>query len=129
MRVRSTDRPTIRLAGHASRVPLIHEGVNPLIANPLIAAHVAAIPVEEHRRLKELSNTSGGLLQVTTEPEPDGSKGRAHLPPRSRDHRRHPGSRRPGLDGCARRELGGIHLQQLPSSLLGDRGDLDVVVQ
>jgi AraC family transcriptional regulator len=71
MHVRITDQPAIRLVGHAARVPLIHQGLN-----PLIAAHVAAIPMEEHRRLKELSNTSpGGLLQITTEPEPDGSEG------------------------------------------------------
>ena len=69
--VRITDQPAIRLVGHATRVPLIHEGVN-----PLIAAHVAAIPMEEHLRLKELSTASpAGLLQVTSEPEPDGSEG------------------------------------------------------
>ena len=69
--VRITDQPAIRLVGHATRVPLIHEGVN-----PLIAAHVAAIPLEEHLRLKELSTASpAGLLQVTSEPEPDGSEG------------------------------------------------------
>ncbi len=71
MHVRITDHPAIRLVGHATRVPLIHEGVN-----PVIAAHVAAIPMEEHLRLKQLSTMSpGGLLQVTSEPEPGGSEG------------------------------------------------------
>ena len=71
MHVRITDHPAIRLVGHATRVPLIHEGVN-----PHIAAHVAAIPMEEHLRLKALSTMSpGGLLSVTSQPEPDGSEG------------------------------------------------------
>jgi AraC family transcriptional regulator len=71
MHVRITDQPAIRLVGHAVRVPLIYEGVNPHIAE-----HVASIPAEEHQRLKELGNASpAGLLQVTTDPEPDGSEG------------------------------------------------------
>jgi AraC family transcriptional regulator len=71
MHVRITDRPAFRLVGHATRVPLIHEGIN-----PAIQAHVAAIPVSEHLRLKELSNTTpSGLLQVTDDVDPDGTEG------------------------------------------------------
>lgn len=71
MRVRTTDRPTIRLAGNAARVPLIQEGVN-----PLIAAHVAAIPnggappaqgPEQH--------VPGGSAPDHHRARPDGSKG------------------------------------------------------
>ena len=70
MDTRITDRPAFRLVGHATRVPLIHEGVN-----PVIAAHVAAIPMEEHLRLKQLSDTAGGPAPGHDEPEPDGSEG------------------------------------------------------
>ncbi len=71
MHVRITDRPAFRLVGHTARVPLIHEGVN-----PHIQAHIAAIPMTEHQRLKGLSNTSpGGLLQITDELEPDEPEG------------------------------------------------------
>ena len=71
MRVRITDRPAVRLVGHATRVPLIHQGVN-----PHIQAHVAAIPMEEHLRLKALSNTSPeGLLQISHDLEAEGSEG------------------------------------------------------
>lgn len=71
MHVRITDQPAIRLVGHATQVPLIHEGVN-----PHITAHLAAIPMTEHLRLKELGNTAPfGLLQITGEPEPDNSEG------------------------------------------------------
>ena len=63
MHVRIVDQPAFRLVGHAARVPLIHEGVN-----PHIASHVAAIPMSEHQRLKNLSNAvPAGLLQVTDE--------------------------------------------------------------
>ncbi len=71
MHVRITDRPAFRLVGHAARVPLIHEGVN-----PHIQAHVGAIPMSEHLRLKELSNESpAGLLQISDELEPGGTEG------------------------------------------------------
>ena len=71
MRVRITDQPAIRLVGHATRVPLIHEGVN-----PHIASHVASIPMSEHQRLKSLSNAvPAGLLQVTDELDPAESVG------------------------------------------------------
>lgn len=39
MDTRFTDRPAFRLIGHATRVPLIHEGVNPHIQQ-----HIAALP-------------------------------------------------------------------------------------
>ena len=71
MRVRITDQPAIRLVGHATRVPLIHEGVNPHIAD-----HVASIPMTEHLRLKELGNASpAGLLQITDELDPGSTEG------------------------------------------------------
>ncbi|MFD4960070.1 GyrI-like domain-containing protein [Microbacterium sp. NPDC058389] len=67
MDTRITDRPAFRLIGHAARVPLIHEGVN-----PHIQAHIASLPVEEHSRLKELSATEpAGLLQVSADVDPD----------------------------------------------------------
>lgn len=43
MDARITHHPVIRLAGHATRVPLIHEGVN-----PHIQAHIASLPDEAH---------------------------------------------------------------------------------
>jgi len=73
MHVRIVERPALRLIGHAVRVPLIHEGVNPAIAE-----HVASIEPSEHLRLKELSDADPpGLLQVThgVEPhEPEGTE-------------------------------------------------------
>ncbi len=71
MHVRIIDQPAFRLVGHATRVPLIYEGVN-----PHIQAHVAAIPMAEHLRLRGLSNASpGGLLQISDELDPEGSEG------------------------------------------------------
>ena len=68
---RITDRPAFQLAGHAARVPLIHEGVN-----PHIQAHIAALPVSEHERLKELSSIEpAGLLQVSADVDPDYTEG------------------------------------------------------
>lgn len=65
MRVRITDQPALYLVGHTTRVPLVHEGVN-----PQIQAHIAAIPMAEHQRLKALSNASpDGLLQIFDELE------------------------------------------------------------
>ena len=66
-----TDRPAFRLVGHATRVPLIHEGVN-----PHIQAHVASLPAEEHERLRALSATEpAGLLQVSADVDPDYTEG------------------------------------------------------
>ncbi len=67
MDARITEHSAFRLIGHAARVPLIHEGVN-----PHIQAHIASLPVEEHARLKSLSDTEpAGLLQVSADVDPD----------------------------------------------------------
>ncbi|MFC9067414.1 AraC family transcriptional regulator [Streptomyces harbinensis] len=71
MDTRLVDRPAFRLVGHATRVPLIHEGVNPHIQE-----HIAALPPEEHLRLKALGDTEPrGLLQVSDDVDPDGREG------------------------------------------------------
>ena len=71
MDTRITDRPAFRLVGHAARVPLIYEGVNPHIQE-----HIDSIPVEEHARLKQLADAEpGGILQVTADIEPDDPEG------------------------------------------------------
>ena len=71
MDARITERPDFLLVGHAARVPLIHEGVN-----PHIQAHIASLPPAEHSRLKELSNADpSGLLQVSADVDPDYSEG------------------------------------------------------
>jgi AraC family transcriptional regulator len=67
MHTRIADRPAFRLIGHATRVPLIHEGIN-----PHIQAHIASLPSAEHVRLKELGDTEpSGLLQVSADVDPD----------------------------------------------------------
>ena len=67
MDVRVLDHPSFRLIGHAARVPLIHSGVNPRIAE-----HVGSIPPHEHLRLKALSSTEpAGLLAVSDDLDPD----------------------------------------------------------
>ncbi|MBT3162230.1 AraC family transcriptional regulator [Streptomyces sp. Vc74B-19] len=71
MDTRLTDRPAFRLVGHSTRVPLIHSGVNPHILQ-----HIAAIPQEEHQRLKELGDAEpAGLLQVSDDVDPDAREG------------------------------------------------------
>ncbi|MET9195798.1 AraC family transcriptional regulator [Streptomyces olivaceus] len=71
MDTRFADRPAFRLIGHATRVPLIHEGVNPHIQE-----HVAALPREAHLRLKALGDTDpAGLLQVCDDLAPDNAEG------------------------------------------------------
>ncbi|CAL9328388.1 AraC family transcriptional regulator [Streptomyces sp. enrichment culture] len=71
MDTRLADRPAFKLAGHAARVPLIHQGVNPHIQQ-----HIAGLPQEEHLRLKALSDTEpGGLLQITDDLDPDAREG------------------------------------------------------
>ncbi|MEH0971462.1 AraC family transcriptional regulator [Micromonospora sp. CPCC 205546] len=71
MDTRVVDRPAFRLVGHAARVPLIHQGVNPHIQQ-----HVAALPHTEHLRLKALGDTEpGGLLQVSDDLDPDATEG------------------------------------------------------
>jgi AraC family transcriptional regulator len=71
MDTRIAERPAFRLIGHAARVPLIHEG-----ANPHIQAHIAALPAEEHTRLKALGDAEpAGLLQVSADADPDYTEG------------------------------------------------------
>ncbi|MBT2413322.1 AraC family transcriptional regulator [Streptomyces sp. ISL-12] len=71
MDTRIADRPAFRLIGHAARVPLVHRGVNPHIQR-----HVAALPRQEHDRLKALSDTDpAGLLQVSDDLAPDAPEG------------------------------------------------------
>ncbi|SIR95571.1 AraC family transcriptional regulator [Microbacterium sp. RURRCA19A] len=71
MDTRISDRPAFRLVGHATRVPLIHEGVN-----PHIQAHIASLPAAEHARLKALSDSEpAGLLQVSADVDPDYTEG------------------------------------------------------
>ncbi|HWM16483.1 MAG TPA: AraC family transcriptional regulator [Microbacterium sp.] len=71
MDTRIVDRPAFRLVGHAARVPLIYQGIN-----PHIQAHIASLPAAEHTRLKELSNTEpAGLLQVSADLDPDYTEG------------------------------------------------------
>ena len=71
METRITDRPAFRLIGHATRVPLIHDGVNPHIQE-----FIASLPAEEHARLKSLSDTEPtGLLQVSADVDPDYAEG------------------------------------------------------
>lgn len=67
MDARILDRPAIRLIGHATRVPLIYDGVNPHIRE-----HIESLPAAEHVRLKELSTTEpDGILQVSADVDPD----------------------------------------------------------
>ena len=71
MDTRITNLPAVRLVGHATRVPLIHDGVNPHIAE-----HVAGIPVEETLRLKGLNDTEpSGVLAVSDDLDPDRAEG------------------------------------------------------
>ena len=71
MDTRITDLPALRLVGHAARVPLVHEGVN-----PHIAAHVAAIPAAETARLKALNDVEPtGVLAVSDDLDPDRAEG------------------------------------------------------
>lgn len=71
MDARIIERPVLRLVGHAARVPLIYEGVNPHIQE-----HIASLPAGEHERLKQLGNADpAGLLQITADHEPDQAEG------------------------------------------------------
>ena len=71
MDTRIAELPDLRLVGHAARVPLIHEGVN-----PHIQAHIASLPADEHLRLKALSSAEpAGLLQVSADVDPDYTEG------------------------------------------------------
>ena len=71
MDTRIVDRPAFRLIGHATRIPLIHRGVNPHIQQ-----FIAGLPAAEHQRLKDLSDTEPrGLLQVSDDVEQDSAEG------------------------------------------------------
>jgi len=71
MDTRIVDLPARRLVGHAARVRLLHEGVNPQIAE-----HVASIPVEETVRLKSLNDVEPrGVLAVSADVDPDATEG------------------------------------------------------
>ncbi|MFG2921889.1 GyrI-like domain-containing protein [Streptomyces sp. NPDC048305] len=71
METRLVDRAALRLVGHATRVPLIHEGVNPHIQE-----HIASLPMEAHQRLKALGDAEPpGLLQVCDDLDPDSAEG------------------------------------------------------
>jgi AraC family transcriptional regulator len=71
MDTRIVDHPAFRLVGHAARVPLIRQGVNRHIQQ-----HIAALPKEEHLRLKALSDTEPmGVLAVCDDLDPDRTEG------------------------------------------------------
>ncbi|MGC4764407.1 GyrI-like domain-containing protein [Micromonospora sp. DT46] len=71
METRIVDHPAFWLVGHAVRVPLIHRGINPHIQQ-----HIAALPAEEHLRLKALGDTEpGGLLAVFDDLDADYDEG------------------------------------------------------
>lgn len=71
MDTRIANLPAVRLIGYAKRVPLIHEGINPHIAN-----HVASIGVDEVVRLKSLNDTEpSGVLAVSDDLDPDRAAG------------------------------------------------------
>lgn len=71
MDTRIIDRPAFRLVGHAARVPLVHQGVNPHIQE-----HIASLSEEEHLRLKALGDTEpAGLLAVSDDLDPDRTEG------------------------------------------------------
>lgn len=71
MDTRIIDLPALHLVGHATRVRLVHEGVNPSIAE-----HVGSIPVDETRRLKELNDVEPfGVLAVSDDLDADRAEG------------------------------------------------------
>ena len=71
MDTRIADLPALRLVGYAARVPLVHEGVNPSIAE-----HVAAIAPEDTAALKALNDVEPhGVLAVSDDLDPDRAEG------------------------------------------------------
>ena len=71
MHTRIVERSAFRLVGHAARVPLIHQGVNPHIHQ-----HITSLPKQEHLRLKALRDTEpAGLLAVCDDLDPDRTEG------------------------------------------------------
>lgn len=74
MDTRIVNRPTVRLVGHVTRVPLIYEGVNPHIEE-----FTESLPAEVHSRLYALGDTHEegptGLLAVSDDVAPDSDEG------------------------------------------------------
>lgn len=71
MDVTITTTPELVLVGHAARVPIIHEGVN-----PHIQAHISSIAPEEHARLNALSDAQPeGILAITGDIAQDAPEG------------------------------------------------------
>lgn len=71
MDTRIVTLPAVRLVGYAKRVPLVHEGINPHIAE-----HVSSIPVEQTVSLKQLNDTEPvGVLAVSDDLDPDRAEG------------------------------------------------------
>lgn len=71
MDTRITTLPAIRLVGHATRVSLVHDGINPHIAD-----HVASIEVQQTVRLKSLNDIEpSGVLGVSDDLHPDRAEG------------------------------------------------------
>lgn len=71
MDTRIVERPAFRLIGHAARVPLIHQGVNPQIQEL-----ISSLDARAHERLKRLGEVEpAGLLQVSADVDPDYAEG------------------------------------------------------
>lgn len=71
METRIAVRPAFTLIGYSTPVRLIHQGVNPQIQE-----FIAALPISEHARLKNMSNGEPpGLLQVSADVDPDYTEG------------------------------------------------------
>lgn len=71
MDARIIDRTAFRLIGHAARVPLLYNGINPHIQR-----HIQSLPAAEHDRLKQLSTADpSGILQVSADVGPDYAEG------------------------------------------------------
>lgn len=71
MDTRIVDLPALRLVGYAARVPLVHEGVNPAIAQ-----HIASVPPEAIVGLKAINDTEpAGVLAVSDDLDPDRTEG------------------------------------------------------
>lgn len=65
------DQQDFVLAGYATTIPLIYEGIN-----PHIQAHIASIPMAEHVRLKNLNDMEpSGILAITDELTSDSPEG------------------------------------------------------
>ena len=112
MDTRIAELPDLRLVGHAARVPLIHEGVN-----PHIQAHIASLPAEEHAPPEGAEQRrAAGPAAGERRRRPRLHRGqRADLPARRRRRRGHARARRPRRDRGAGRDMGGVpHLRPVP---------------